>query len=108
MHQSNTANPVDFPKRKDLDTEGQLLVDLGRTERRLQKARQQRDHYKQRLSYYEKVISMQPHLETRYRRYEDRLLESKRLQELELRVKEQSLLIQQLQLYQKPKNETTT
>lgn len=96
MHQTNTTNPINFPKRKDMDVEGQILVDLGRAERRLQKARQQRDFYKQRLQYYEKVLSMQPHLKDRYNSYEERVKEIQRVKELEARVKEQALLIKEL------------
>jgi hypothetical protein len=90
-----------YVKRADMDTEGQLLVDLGRAERRLLKARQQRDYYKQRLQYYEKVLSMQPHLRDRYNTYEERIKEIQRTKDLEARCKEQALLIQQLQIYTK-------
>jgi len=101
IHQTNTSNPVDFPRRQDMDVEGQLLVDLGRAERRLEKARKQRDFYKERLKYYEKVLSMQPYLEKRWRSYEDRVKEIQRVKDLEARCKEQALLIQQLQIYTK-------
>lgn len=87
-----------YTKRADMDTEGQLLVDLGRAERRLAKARQQRDRYKTQLFYYQKVLSMQPHLKDRYHTYEERVKEIQRVRDLEARVKEQALLIQQLQV----------
>jgi len=100
-HQTNTQNPIDFPKRAALDVEGQLLIDLGRAERRLEKARKQRDYFKERLKYYEKVLSMQPYLEKRWEKYEDRVKEIQRVKDLEARCKEQALLIQQLQIYKK-------
>lgn len=95
-HQSNTTNPIDFPKRQDMDAEGQLLIDLGRAERRLHKARKQRDFYKQRLEYYQKVLTLQPYIEKRWKNYEERCKELQRVKDLEARVKEQALLIKEL------------
>lgn len=72
-------------------------IKLGRVRRKLEKALKQRDHYKERLGYYEKVISMQPYLETRYKSYLEMKSERERVKQLEARVKEQAALIKLLQ-----------
>lgn len=72
-------------------------IKLGRVRRKLGKALKQRDHYKERLHYYEQVISMQPYIERRYKGYLEMKQETERVKNLEARVKEQAALIKLLQ-----------
>ncbi len=72
-------------------------VKIGRLQKRIDKLTKQRDYFKERLNHYEKVISMQPYIESRYTSYQDKLKERERVKELEHRVKEQALLIEKLQ-----------
>ena len=68
-------------------------VEIGRLTKKLNKMRDQRDKARADLEHYKKVISMQPHLENRYKSYEARLAEMKRVKDLEKRVEEQAMLI---------------
>ena len=68
-------------------------VEIGRLKKKLNKMRDQRDKARADLEHYKKVISMQPHLENRYKSYEARLAEMKRVKDLEKRVEEQAMLI---------------
>ena len=72
-------------------------VQIGRLKRKLNKVKDQRDRAKSLLEHYKKVISMQPHLESRYKTYTDRLAERERVRNLEKRVEEQAKLIELLQ-----------
>jgi len=69
-------------------------IELGRLTKKLNKMKDQRDKARKDLSYYAKVISMQPYLERRYKSYEERMAEYKRIKDLESRVQEQSILIE--------------
>lgn len=71
-------------------------VKIGRLQKRIEKLIKQRDNYKERFELYQKVISMQPFLMTRYDNYSDMVAERKRVKFLEDRVNEQALLIQEL------------
>lgn len=75
----------------------------GRLLRKIEKLKTQRDYFKTQLAHYEKVISMQPYLETRYQTYTEKVEERKRVKALELRVEEQAALIKIL----RKQNETT-
>lgn len=68
-------------------------VKIGRLKKRIAKLIKQRDNYKERFELYQKVISMQPFLMTRYDNYSDMVAERKRVKFLEDRVNEQALLI---------------
>jgi len=71
-------------------------VEIGRLTKKLNKMRDQRDKARADLEHYKKVISMQPHLETRYKSYEERIAERQRVKDLEARVQEQAILIDAL------------
>ena len=71
-------------------------VEIGRLTKKLNKMRDQRDKARKDLEYYKKVISMQPHLATRYESYQDRIAEMQRVRGLEDRIKEQAELIKLL------------
>ena len=81
MSQSNSTRPSTSDVR------------IGRLLKKIEKLKNQRDHHQQKHAYYAKVISMQPYLESRYQRYEDRKAEQDRIKQLEKRVKEQEMLI---------------
>lgn len=72
-------------------------VEIGRLTKKLNKMRDQRDKARADLEYHKKVVAMQPYLETRYKTYEDRVAERRRIEDLEVRVQEQAKLIQLLQ-----------
>jgi hypothetical protein len=65
----------------------------GRLLKKIEKLKNQRDHYKQKQEYYAKVISMQPYLERRFESYAEMKEERERVKALEKRVKEQEQLI---------------
>jgi uncharacterized coiled-coil protein SlyX len=71
-------------------------VQINRLTKKLNKMRDQRDKARADLEHYRKVISMQPYLENRFKSYEARVAEMKRVKDLEDRVKEQSILIDAL------------
>jgi ppGpp synthetase/RelA/SpoT-type nucleotidyltranferase len=74
----------------------QSYIRIGRLEKRIKKLTQQRDHYKELYDYYQKVISLQPFLERRYKDYLERKEELDNIKSLKARVKEQAILIQKL------------
>ena len=76
-------------------------VEIGRLTKKLNKMRDQRDKARADLEHYKRIISIQPYLETRYKTYEDRMAERRRIEELETRVQEQARLIQILQYQNK-------
>ena len=84
MLQSNLTRPSTSDVR-----EGRLL-------KKIEKLKQQRDHYKELYEHYQKVISMQPYLKRRWEGYEERQKEQDRVLGLEQRIKEQETLIQLL------------
>jgi hypothetical protein len=71
-------------------------IKIGRLKKRIAKLTKQRDHFKEQFTLYQKVISMQPFLMSRYESYTEVVAERKRVKDLEARVKEQALLIQEL------------
>lgn len=71
-------------------------VRIGRLERKLNKVKKQRDHYKELYEHYAKVISMQPYIERRYNSFIEMQKEVQRIRGLEARVKEQEKLIKLL------------
>lgn len=72
-------------------------IKFNRVLKKYERALKQRDHYKQKVTYYEKVLSMQPYLKSRYETYIDMKAERERIKGLETRVKEQAALIEFLQ-----------
>ena len=72
-------------------TKDQVII--GRLKRKIAKLLQQRDNATEKLSHYQHVLSMQPHLERRYNSYTDMKKEIERVKSLEARVKEQAALI---------------
>jgi uncharacterized coiled-coil protein SlyX len=72
-------------------------VQLARLTKKLNKMRDQRDKARADLEHHKKVLSMQPHLETRYKNYTEMVAERQRVKDLEARVKEQAKLIELLQ-----------
>lgn len=73
-------------------------IEIGRLNKKLNKVLDQRNKARAELDHYKHVISMQPHLVTRYEDYQDRIAERQRVKDLEDRVKEQATLIGKLQL----------
>lgn len=71
-------------------------VKIGRLQRKIEKLKKQRDHYKELYEHYEKVISMQPYIERRYNSFIEMKKEVERIRGLEARVKEQEKLIKLL------------
>lgn len=80
-----------------MDKPNKEQVIIGRLQKKLNKMKDQRDKARSDLKYYEKVISLQPYLETRYKSYEERVAAQQRVKDMEARVKEQAELILQLQ-----------
>lgn len=74
-------------------TEQQLQVANGRLKKKIEKLKKQRDYWKKLHDHYANVISLQPFLETRYKRYEERIAEQNEKKHLTKRVKEQEILI---------------
>lgn len=72
------------------------VVKIGRLQRKLEKTKQQRDHYKELYEHYANVISMHPYLERRWESYQEMVKERERIKQLEKRVKEQEQLIKLL------------
>lgn len=72
-------------------------VTIGRLKKRIQKLQTQRDYFKRKVDYYSQVLSMQPHLEPRYKTYLNDKEERARVRELEARCKEQAKLIELLE-----------
>lgn len=68
-------------------------IQLSRLTKKLNKIRDQRDKARADLEHHKKVISAQPYLENRYKSYEARIAEMKRVKDLEKRVEEQAMLI---------------
>lgn len=68
-------------------------VEINRLTKKLNKIRDQRDKARKDLEHYRKVISMHPYLENRFKSYNDRIAEMKRIKDLEKRVEEQAMLI---------------
>lgn len=71
-------------------------VRIGRLERKIEKLKKQRDHYKELYEHYATVISLQPYLERRWEDYEKRKIRDQYHKDLEKRVKEQEQLIKLL------------
>ena len=100
----------------NLDTESNDILDwtkmvtsevtIGRLRKRIAKLQEQRDSYKEKLGYYEKVISMQPYIERRYQSFTEMKAEIARVRALEARVKEQEKLIKLL-MKNEPNNTQT-
>ena len=68
-------------------------IRIGRLLKKIEKLKKQRDFHQQKHMHYAKVISLQPHLETRYDNYAERKLAQERVKAMEARVKEQETLI---------------
>lgn len=88
MSQSNST--------QRLISEYDLHVRIGRLERKLEKVKKQRDHFKELYQHYAKVIELQPYIERRWEDYEKRKQRELYHKGLEQRVKEQALLIEAL------------
>jgi cobalamin biosynthesis Co2+ chelatase CbiK len=71
-------------------------IKIARLQRKVAKLIAKRDFYQRQYKHYAHVISMQPHLEVRYNRYEDYKKEWARVRDMERRMKEQEILIQLL------------
>ncbi len=72
------------------------MIKIGRQAKRIAKLIKQRDYFKKQFEHYQHVLNMQPHLETRFSTYSERVEERKRVKFLEQRVEEQALLIKKL------------
>lgn len=67
-----------------------------RLQKKIDKLKQQRDHYKKMYENYKLVISMAPHLESRYKRYEEMKAQHAEVVSLKKRCDEQAQLIELL------------
>jgi ppGpp synthetase/RelA/SpoT-type nucleotidyltranferase len=72
-------------------------IKIGRIQRKLTRALMQRDLYKEKCEHYKEVLDLSPYITSRHEKYTDKLKEMQRVKDLETRVKEQALLIQELQ-----------
>lgn len=72
-------------------------IKIGRLEKRIAKLTKQRDHFKESYTQLADVLEQFPWIQRRYKSYSDEKAERERVKELEQRVKEQALLIQELQ-----------
>lgn len=78
------------------DVVHKLHVKVGRQQRKIDKLKNARDHFKQLAAQYKTVLSHFPHIQRAYDRYTDHVNEQKRVKNLEQRVKEQEMLIRYL------------
>lgn len=74
-------------------SDSRLEIINGRLNKKIGRLKKQRDHWKKMHDYYAKVISLQPHLETRYKSYQERMNGIEEQKQLARRVKEQEALI---------------
>lgn len=68
-------------------------IKVGRLLKKIEKLKKQRDFHKARHEHYATVISLQPHLETRYKSYEERVRNQNEIEQMKRRVEEQEALI---------------
>lgn len=71
-------------------------VIIGRLKKKIAKLQRARDFHKGKHEHYAKVISMQPYLEQRFNKYEERVADFNRNKSNEARLKEQEYLIRHL------------
>lgn len=71
-------------------------VTIGRLKKKIAKLQRVRDYHRKKHEHYASVISLQPYLEDRFNRYENRMAEAAKNRANEVRVKEQELLIRHL------------
>ena len=75
-------------------------IKIGRLYKKIEKLKQQRDHYKEKCTHYKTVFEESPFVEPRYNRYVLRIGEVQHEKELrrklEIRVFEQEQLIKRL------------
>ncbi|CAB5221995.1 hypothetical protein UFOVP242_209 [uncultured Caudovirales phage] len=71
-------------------------VTIGRLKKKIAKLQRTRDYHKKRHEHYASVIALQPYLEDRYNKYEDRKAEAAKARANEVRIKEQEYLIRHL------------
>lgn len=78
------------------DQAEKLMVRIGRLLRRIDKLTKQRDHFRAQAELRQEMINIAPYVERRWKTYNEMIAEQKRIEGLEQRVKEQTLLIEQL------------
>lgn len=79
-----------------MDERSNSEVVIGRLKKKIAKLQRARDFHRKKHEHYANVISLQPYLEDRFNRYEDRKAEAAKNRANEVRVKEQEYLIRQL------------
>lgn len=71
-------------------------VTIGRLRRRIEKLKQQRDHFREQADLRQQMIEIAPFIERRWKTYTEMTTEQARVKALEQRVKEQAALIERL------------
>ena len=71
-------------------------VTIGRLRRRIDRLKTQRDYFLDQVAHYQKILRDAPFIERQWERHQERVRDSRRLKELEVRVQEQSALIERL------------
>ena len=71
-------------------------VTIGRLRRRIEKLKQQRDHFREQADLRQRMIEIAPFIERRWKTYTEMTTEQARVKALEQRVKEQAALIERL------------
>ena len=68
-------------------------VTIGRLKKKILKLQKQRDHFKERDTLTNRMLSLYPYIKSTYESYKKAEAAQNRLKELETRVREQDLLI---------------
>ena len=68
-------------------------VTIGRLKKKILKLQKQRDHFKERDTLANRMLSLYPYIKSSYESYKKAEAAQNRLKELEARVREQDLLI---------------
>ena len=68
-------------------------VTIGRLKKKILKLQKQRDHFKERDTLTNRMLSLYPYIKSSYESYKKAEAAQNRLKELETRVREQDLLI---------------
>ena len=68
-------------------------IKIVRLQKKIEKLKQQRDHYKEKSEFYDRIIRYYPQFEHDHNRYEDAKIKRMAIRDMEKRLKEQELLI---------------
>jgi len=73
-----------------------MVVRIGRLEKKIEKLRNQREHYREQVEFRDKILQYYPYAKRSYDTYKEAVKKSEELIMLRKRVKEQELLIERL------------